>query len=321
MVRNSKAFTLVELLVVIAIIGMLIALLLSAVQAAREAARRASCSNNMRQIGIAHINYADVHAGVYAPGGYGQRGMRKPGATLSTDRWIAPNSADPSQPPSGRTAADVGSEIAWNVLILPFMEQTSIYDMFNRDLWIDHPDNKQAVQSVVPTFICPSYGGAGKSAGAITRTETTPFGTVPATFRCARSYYGGLVTSKHVTAGGNTDSNGILIIIQGSDTTPIALADVHDGTSNTLMVSEDSDHPDGAWASIRNLWEHRLDLHPLNKRENRGLITGNGFQSYHSGGVFGQFGDGSVRFILNSVDPHVLGSWVNRKSGNAVVSP
>ena len=316
-----KAFTLVELLVVIAIIGMLMALLLSAVQAARESARRVTCSNNLHQIGIAHINYADVHAGSYVPGGYGQRGFLKPGATLASDRWLAPSSADPSQPPSGRTADDVGKETAWSALILPFMEQTAVYDMFDTELWIDHPDNVKAVQSVVPTYICPSYGGKGQSAGSMTRTETHPASTVPATFRCARSYYGGIVTSRHVTAGGNIDSNGILIIMQGPDTTPVALADVLDGTSNTLMVSEDSDHPDGAWASIRNLWEHRLDLHPLNKRENRGLIIANGFQSYHPGGVFGQFGDGSVRFLSNNIAPDVLGSLVNRKAGNVLRSP
>jgi len=209
----------------------------------------------------------------------------------------------------------------WSALILPFMEQTAVYDMFDTKLWIDHPDNAKAVQSVVPTYICPSYGGKGQSAGSMTRTETHPASTVPATFRCARSDYGGIVTSRHVTDGGNIDSNGILIIMQGSDTNPVALADVMDGTSNTLMVSEDSDHPDGAWASIRNLWEHRLDLHPLNKRENRGLIIANGFQCYHPGGVFGQFGDGSVRFLSNNIDPDVLGSLVNRKAGNVLRSP
>jgi prepilin-type N-terminal cleavage/methylation domain-containing protein len=317
--HNSKAFTLVELLVVIAIIALLIALLIPAVQAARESARMTQCKNNLRQIGLAHVNYADVRRGYYTPGGYGQRGSRKPGGT---DSWLSPTDTDPPQPPSGKTVADVGSEIAWSALLLPFIEQTTIYDMFDTELWIDHADNKAAVQSVVPTYICPSYGGAGKSTGIVTRTETKPWEMFPSsTFRCARSYYGGLTTSRVIFENRETlDNNGILHIIAGTTTSPVAITDVLDGTSNTLMVSEDSDHVDGAWSSVRNLWEHRLDLHPLNKPGNRGLLTANGFQSYHPGGVFGQFADGSVRFLPNRIDPYVLGCLVNRKDGKAVGS-
>ena len=320
--QRSRAFTLIELVVVIAVITLLLALLLPAVQSAREAARMVQCKSNLRQMGIAHLNYADINNGYFVPGGYGQRGLNKPGTTSPADRWLPPNSVDPSKPPKGKTAADVGSEIAWNVLLLPFLEQTAIYEMFDQNLWIDHPDNKSAVQSVVPTFICPSYGAAGINASKITPTETTPFGTVPqGSFRCARSYYGGLVTSRVVVNAAPKDSNGMLIIIQGPDRVSVAFADVLDGISNTMMVSEDSDHVDGAWCSIRNLWEHRADLHPLNKRENRGKTTANGFQSYHPGGVFGQFVDGSVHFISNDVDPHILGCWINRKDGNIIPRP
>lgn len=315
---RHKAFTLIELLAVIAIIALLIALLFPAVQMAREAARKVHCQNNLRQVGLAHLTYVDAHNGFFTPGGYGQRGTLKPGSAASTDRWVPPNSADPSLPLNGKSAADVGRETAWNVLILPFLEQTAIYNSFDQNLWIDHPNNKRAVQSVVPTFICPGYGAAGANADKVTRTETTPFAAVPqSTFRCARSYYGGLTSTRHsFTSRDSLDNNGILIIMQGSDTAPVAISDVSDGLSNTLMVSEDSDHMDGAWASIRNLWEHRTDLHPLNKAENRGKTTANGFQSYHSGGVFGQFADGSIHFIANNIVPDVLGSWINRKSGN-----
>src|SRR5690349_17127173 len=92
--RLATAFTLVELLVVIAIIGVLVALLLPAVQAAREAARRTQCSNNLKQIGLALLNYEDV-------------GKSLPvGAT------------GPS--PKG------GYGTAWGVAILPYLEQGSL---------------------------------------------------------------------------------------------------------------------------------------------------------------------------------------------------
>ena len=92
--RSSLGFTLVELLVVIAIIGVLIGLLLPAVQSAREAGRRASCINNLRQIGIALQNHID------------SRGALPAG-------WL----------PGGKRKAEWG----WPVMMLPFLEEEPLY--------------------------------------------------------------------------------------------------------------------------------------------------------------------------------------------------
>src|SRR5438876_1373568 len=91
---RRRGFTLVELLVVIAIIGVLVALLLPAVQAAREAARRAQCSNNLKQLSLALLNYETVHN------------------TL---------------PPAGIDS----NQMSWAVLLLPYFEQQALYDQFN----------------------------------------------------------------------------------------------------------------------------------------------------------------------------------------------
>lgn len=149
---NSRGFTLVELLVVIAIIGVLVGLLLPAVQAAREAARRMSCSNNLRQLGLALQNYHAAY-NKFPPGGTGS------------------GDSDTGVVNQRRLSANVG--------ILPFMEQQGLYDMmsgthapdpgetpdvattlghwpaFGPRPWVDL-NEYDPWQTQVPTFRCPS---------------------------------------------------------------------------------------------------------------------------------------------------------------------
>lgn len=125
-VKNS-AFTLVELLVVIAIIGILVGLLLPAVQAAREAARRMQCSNNMRQLMLGALNYESTY-------------KRLPASRMSS-------TADKLGPANG---------LSVHARLLPYMEQTQIYDLIDFRFDFNHPNNLTALNSKVATFVCPS---------------------------------------------------------------------------------------------------------------------------------------------------------------------
>lgn len=122
--RRSAAFTLVELLVVIAIIGILIALLLPAVQAAREAARRSQCKNNLRQVGLAMHNY---------------------------------HSARKALPP-GSGYLQVTFQPNWVTHILPFMEERTIWDQFDKNAFMDDPARNLplAAKVVIPSLVCPT---------------------------------------------------------------------------------------------------------------------------------------------------------------------
>lgn len=151
--RSKRGFTLVELLVVIAIIGILVALLLPAVQAAREAARRSQCNNNLKQIGLGCLNYADKH----------QEALPHNWDGGSTPHRIAPVFGTIAQ-----TYGYVRS-FSWMVALLPYIEQQPLYEKINfndieGNIGIVPRDqqnyplvfNQNLRQTVIKAFICPS---------------------------------------------------------------------------------------------------------------------------------------------------------------------
>ena len=132
--RQRRAFTLIELLVVIAIIAVLIALLLPAVQAAREAARRAQCTNNIKQLGLAINNYISQQ-NAYAP---------------LLESWnYPPSTAGPAQ--------NSDWPMSWAVALLPFFEQTALYNTVNFSFGAEDQANLLTVSyAKVGSLICPS---------------------------------------------------------------------------------------------------------------------------------------------------------------------
>src|ERR1700761_8713205 len=127
---RRRGFTLIELLVVIAIIAVLIALLLPAVQAAREAARRIQCTNNLKQLGLAAANYHDIN-GAFPAGSY---------TYLPT-------------PPS---TAGANENFSCFVRMLPFMEQTQVYNSVNFGLYYGSVANITLTNLGLSALMCPS---------------------------------------------------------------------------------------------------------------------------------------------------------------------
>lgn len=212
-----RGFTLVELLVVIAIIGILVALLLPAVQAAREAARRMSCTNNLKQLGIALHNYHDSYK-TFPTGAIWGNGVGRP------------------QGPYHHT---------WMTKILPYMEQQPLYDQMDIKAPVWDIANNQAfpfAQEQVASLLCPSDAGFRSGDHLI---STTSRGN---DYRVGLTCYAGTIGFHWWPTAGPWGNNWItqrFPSLRGgeysgifSDHQTTAIRDITDGTANTIAVAE-----------------------------------------------------------------------------------
>lgn len=315
---KRSGFTLVELLVVIAIIGMLVGLLLPAVQQAREAARRLQCNNHLRQMGLAALNL-ESQQGHYPSGGW---------------YWRFTGDAD--------AGFGVGQMGGWTYSLLPFMEQSALYQLGadgdpGTESDLQKRGARQRAESPVSLFNCPSRracktyqsgtevinsdkpNGAGKTDYAANSGNTY------------NSYDIANYASSKDCDWGNpaAKSNGVIF-----GRSAITIGEIRDGTTNTYLIGEKYLIPDayetGSSSSdnepiyTASDWDaYRLATQGnLPYQDRTGYSSdSNFFGSCHAGSLGMAMCDGSVQSIPYSIDPEVHEYLGNRKDGKVFTMP
>jgi prepilin-type N-terminal cleavage/methylation domain-containing protein len=297
---RTRGFTVLELLVAVAIVGLLIALLLPAVQAAREAARRAQCINNLAQIGIGLHTYVQAYLSL-PPGRFPTYDPRLSG----------------SNPP----CTSPGVDKSFLVMILPYVEQEPLYNSINQSLSIFGYENRTCFAVSVGSYACPSDSQAGlprsmdisqllslglaepgESLNAVNTSYVGCFGSLPVTAFPRPS------TQCKVDPRVAAQANGCF-----NDISPITFASVSDGLSSTLFVTERSTTLLGSlpqnvfkkygWYFAGNLGDTLFtSLYAPNfVALANALLDPSAASSQHPAGVNALMGDGSARFIKQTI--------------------
>jgi prepilin-type N-terminal cleavage/methylation domain-containing protein len=327
---RRSGLTLVELLAVIAIIGLLVGLLLPAVQSARESARRTQCTNRLKQLATAVLQYENANA-MFPPGG-----LVWSGTPSSVQNW-------PFQTP-------INTQNSWNwqYFILPHMDEMKLFE----DGAIQASENPATAQrgtriiSRGTNYLrCPSDPAAGTYAASWTNYAASagPQFAQNAYPGCNAPWNGSYRNRPDLGYGGSNqngqvpnrvaDVRGLFSSVVTGSSNPngnirITAAAVPDGLSNTLMLGETIPGENRNWISASSAWRQYhsanvistvigLNLRTQSRpgdggnlpncaqlgdylRGNWGMSTG--FKSKHPGGLGFAFGDGAVRFMSETIN-------------------
>jgi prepilin-type N-terminal cleavage/methylation domain-containing protein/prepilin-type processing-associated H-X9-DG protein len=299
MMQPRKGFTLIELLVVIAIIAVLIGLVIPAVQKVREAANRTSCTNNLKQLGLALHSFHD------------------------TRKKFPPGYTDGPFPPYITKPVSHG----WAPYILPFIEQKPLFDLYRWDVQIFDPLNQPAVAKHVQVFQCPStpeqdrvmtfapfdWGGKGACGDYAPAFSVDPI----------------LVEQRWISRP--ADYRGVFM-----PNAMTRLTDITDGPTYTILLTEVAGRPrqwragrpgddqkisGGPWAGFKTGITLQGSSRDDQMRPGPCAINctnDHEVYSFHPGGANAVFADGSVRFLSSDMSIQVLAALITRAGGEVV---
>jgi prepilin-type N-terminal cleavage/methylation domain-containing protein/prepilin-type processing-associated H-X9-DG protein len=309
-VRHRSAFTLIELLVVIAIVAILIGLLLPAVQKVREAAARMSCSNNLKQIGLALQNFHDTNSVFPASG------------------WRIAGPGNPQ-----------GKSVGWRALSLPYIEQGNLQNLYNFNLHWWEATNLASAHITVPTYLCPSVPQRKDVTSAVAN-GIRPAMTFPRPL--GATDYEAIMGVQNVVNPTlyNTGNNRSAMYRNSAH----KITDITDGSSTTILVLETAARPLGfrlrtADTTVANDqgqgWIDSEGPYSLDGANADGTLEGCGPASgcsfpmnkrnfnepfgFHGGGINAVFADGHVQFVKESIGLANFAAMCTRAAGEIVI--
>ena len=302
-------FTLIELLVAIAIIAVLIALLLPAVQAAREAARRIQCANNLRQLGLGMHN---AHSSL---------GSFPMNETKPVARY-------------------------WGAQIIPYLEQTNVFNLYNLDVAYNVSANSTAVGVPLGVYMCPSTPESPRMnptfVAKLGPGETEKWSAAVADYAASTGIRSNLWSPPSIMAGATAPNTDGVLAGNNSKGDRRHVGEILDGTSNTVMLMESAGRPqvwrtgwkmvpgsgtttgNGSplcgWAEVNAFNAYGYDRGGVVDKGPCAVNCSNKYAVYafHPGGANVVMADGSTRFLKETISIDVFAALMTRAGGEII---